>query len=216
FLDVASNAGFLIAGLLGLYVALRPGTRFVSDRERWPYALFFVGVLLTAWGSSYYHLAPDNERLFWDRLPMTVAFMSLIAAQVADRVSVRAGLRLLIPLLLIGAASVIYWRMTERAGSGNLVPYALLQGYCVVVLLVIAALFRSRYTHANAIYSVFAGYVVAKVCESFDHTLFAATGLVSGHTLKHLAAAVASLIVCWMLWRRAPVAAPPPSSTVTG
>jgi hypothetical protein len=216
FLDVASNASFLIAGLLGLYVAFRPGARFMSDGERWPYALFFVGVLLTAWGSSYYHLAPDNERLFWDRLPMTVAFMSLIAAQVSDRVSVRAGLQLLIPLLVIGAASVIHWWMTERVGSGNVVPYAILQGYCVVMLLLIAALFRSRYTHAAAIFAVFAAYVAAKVCESFDRTLFAATGFVSGHTLKHLAAGLAGLIVCWMLWRRAPVTTAPPSRSVTG
>jgi hypothetical protein len=104
--------------------------------------------------------------------------------------------------------------MTERAGAGNVLPYALLQGYCVVVLLLIAALFRSRYTRAAAIYWVFAAYVAAKVCESFDRALFQATGLVSGHTLKHLAAGIAGLVVCWMLWRRAPVAAAPQSTSV--
>jgi hypothetical protein len=79
FPDVASNAGFLLIGLVGLAVVARPRTQFEHAVERWPYALFFVGMLLTALGSAYYHLAPDNEALVWDRLPMTVAFMSLIS-----------------------------------------------------------------------------------------------------------------------------------------
>lgn len=79
-----------------------------------------MGLLLTAAGSAYYHLLPDNERLFWDRLPMTIAFMSLIVAQIVDRISVRAGLALLAPMLLVGVASVVYWLATERAGAGTL------------------------------------------------------------------------------------------------
>ena len=207
FLDVASNFAFLIGGVIGLIVTLYPGTRFEFPRERWPYAIFFVGVTLTALGSCYYHLAPDNERLFWDRLPMTIAFMSLIAAQISDRVSVRSGLALLLPLLIVGAASVIYWRITERAGVGNVLPYGILQGYSVVILLLLAALFPSRYTRAEMIYAIFAAYVVAKLTETFDRQILAAGGLVSGHTLKHLVAGLAGLIVCRMLWVRAPMAA---------
>src|SRR5262245_33486185 len=85
FLDVASNVGFLIAGVAGLVVVMSVG-QFEFGVERLPYAIFFLGVLLTAAGSSYYHLSPSNERLFWDRLPMTIAFMSLIAAQIVDRI----------------------------------------------------------------------------------------------------------------------------------
>ena len=81
FLDVASNIGFLLTAIAGLAAVLRPCTRFEFSSERWPYALFFLGMLLTAVGSAYYHLAPDNERLFWDRLPMTIAFMALIAGR---------------------------------------------------------------------------------------------------------------------------------------
>ena len=80
---------------------------------------------------------------------MTIAFMSLIAAQISDRVSARTGLALLLPMLLVGAASVIYWRITERAGVGNVLPYGILQGYSVVILLLLAALFPSRYTRGN-------------------------------------------------------------------
>ncbi|MCU0789379.1 MAG: ceramidase domain-containing protein [Verrucomicrobia bacterium] len=201
FLDVASNVGFVLAALAGLVVALHPRTRFERRSERWPYVVFFLGMLLTGLGSGYYHLAPDNERLFWDRLPMTIAFMALIAAQVGDRISVRMGLVLLPPLLLVGAASVIYWRMTERAGAGNVMPYGVLQGYSVVIVLLLATL-PSRYTRGHDIYWVFAAYVVAKLLETFDREFLALGHLVSGHTLKHLAAAVAGIVVCRMLMLR--------------
>jgi len=201
FLDVASNLGFLLAALAGLAVILRPCTQFEFGRERWPYAVFFAGMLLTAVGSAYYHLAPDNERLFWDRLPMTIAFMGLIAAQVGDRISVRTGLTLLLPMLLVGAASVIHWRVTERAGAGNVMPYGVLQGYSVVILLLIGTL-ASRYTRGNDIYWVGAAYMLAKLLELFDREILSLGHLTSGHTLKHLAAAAAGFVVCRMLLLR--------------
>jgi hypothetical protein len=199
FLDVASNAGFLVVGLAGVVIALRRGTEFEHSAERLPYAAFFIGVALTAAGSGYYHLAPDNERLFWDRLPMTIAFMSLIAAQITERISVRAGLALLAPMLLVGAASVVYWIMTERAGAGNVIPYVVLQAYAVAALLLIALTRPSRYTRGADIYWVFAGYVAAKVLEFLDHEVLEFSSLASGHSLKHLVAALAGLIVCRML-----------------
>lgn len=202
FLDVASNLGFFVAGVLGLYVVARKQTSFEAGSERFPYAVFFLGLLLTTFGSGYYHLEPDNERLFWDRLPMTMAFMSLIAAQIVDRIDRRTGLYLLLPMLLIGVLSVVYWRATERAGAGNVMPYGILQGYSVVALLALALLHRSRYTHANLVYGVFAAYVVAKLLEIFDRQIFEFGQVISGHSLKHLAAGVAGLLVCRMLWRR--------------
>jgi hypothetical protein len=202
FLDVASNLGFLFVGVAGLVIAMRPRTRFEMNSERLPYAIFFLGMLLTAAGSAYYHLAPDNERLFWDRLPMTIAFMALIAAQIAERIDVSAGLALLIPMLLLGMGSVVYWRATERAGAGNVVPYVVLQAYAVVILLLITWLFPSRYTRGNDVYWVFAWYVIAKLLELFDRQVLALGDVLSGHTLKHLAAAAAGAVVCRMLGRR--------------
>jgi hypothetical protein len=204
FLDVASNVGFLLAGIAGLVVVAWRRTRFAREAERWPYALFFAGLVLTAAGSAYYHLVPDNERLFWDRLPITIALMSLLAAQIVDRVSVRAGLALLVPMLVVGAASVVYWRATEQAGAGNVMPYGVLQGYSMVILLVIALSHPSRYTRGSDIYWVFAAYVLAKLMELFDREVLALGHLVSGHTLKHLAAAAAGFVVCRMLILRTP------------
>jgi len=202
FLDVASNIGFVVPGLIGLVVTFRPQTAFIDPIERLPYVVFFLGMLLTAIGSSYYHLAPDNERLFWDRLPMTIAFMSLIATQLCERISVRSGISAFGPMLVVGAASVFYWRATERAGEGNVIPYGILQGYSVVILLLIALLLPSRYTRARDLYWVFAWYVIAKLLEALDRPIFLLGNLVSGHTLKHLAAGAAGMVVCWMLLRR--------------
>jgi hypothetical protein len=202
FMDVASNVGFLVAGVFGFIVVLGGHARFEFSRERWPWAVFFLGVLLTSLGSSYYHLAPDNERLFWDRLPMTIAFMGLISSQIVDRINVRAGLALLIPMLLVGAWSVIYWRMTERAGAGNVLPYGILQGYSMVILLLLAVLCPSRYTRGNDLYWIFGWYALSKLLETFDGQILALGHLVSGHTLKHLAAAGSGFVACNMLVRR--------------
>lgn len=203
FADVISNVGFLIAGAVGSYVVARPATCFEQSRERLPYAVFFAGLLLTAVGSSYYHLLPDNERLFWDRLPMTIAFMSLIAAQIVDRIGVRVGSRLLLPMLLVGAASVVYWLVTERARAGNVIPYGILQGYSIVAVFLLTVLHPSRYTRGNDLYWVFAWYLMAKLLEHFDAQIYALTGgFVSGHSLKHLAAGAAGLVVCRMLLGR--------------
>lgn len=202
FLDVVSNGAFLVAGITGLVIVLGGRTQFELPNERWPWAVFFLGILLTAAGSSYYHLSPDNESLFWDRLPMTIAFMGLVSAQIVDRINVRAGLLLLAPMLLVGVASVVYWIATERQGAGNVLPYALLQGYAVFVLLLMAILNPSRYTRASDLYFIFGWYVLAKLLESFDAQVLAYSQIVSGHTLKHVAAAAAGFLACWMLLKR--------------
>jgi hypothetical protein len=202
FLDVASNAGFLIAGLLGLGLIIGRRVRFQFESERWPYLVFFFGILATAFGSAYYHLAPDNDRLFWDRLPMTIAFMALVSSQIADRISVRAGLALLVPMLLVGLASVVYWRVTEQRGAGNVLPYAILQAYAVVVLLLLAMLQPSRYTRGSDLFWIFGWYVVSKLLEHFDAQVLALVQVVSGHTLKHLAASVAGFVACYNLAHR--------------
>lgn len=204
FMDVVSNAAFIIAGAAGLWATFSRRACFASSVERLPYAVFFAGVVLTGFGSWYYHLEPDNERLFWDRLPMTIAFMGLVASQMVDRISVRSGLVMLVPLLVLGIASVVYWRATERMGSGNVTPYAVLQAYAVFVLLMLASFTTSRYTRGSQLFLVFGWYIVAKVVELFDHQIFTALGgTVSGHTLKHVAAAMGAVVVARMLVRRA-------------
>ena len=206
FPDVASNIVFAAAGLAGLwYLSGRSGgAQFIDPREKCFYVFFFLGLLLTAFGSSYYHLAPDNARLVWDRLPMTVVFMSLVAAVIAERISVPAGLGLLPVLLGMGIASVLEWYASEFDGRGDLRFYAGVQVYAVLVLLV-ALLLPPRYTRSSD-FAVIAGlYLVAKICETADRQIYSLGHFVSGHTLKHLTAGVAGFWILRMLEKRQPI-----------
>jgi hypothetical protein len=217
--DTLSNLAFLLVGGLGLAFLWRErgegaAGRFASPREMRPWWVFFVGVTLTALGSGWYHLAPDDARLVWDRLPMTIAFMSLLAAVVSERISVRAGDLLLTPLVALGIASVAWWRWSALAGFENLRPYLAVQFGSIAVILSIAALYRSRYTHGAVIFAVAAFYGVAKALESHDREVYALGHWASGHTLKHLAAAAGIYLLLVSLARRRPrwAAVSPPSS----
>ena len=194
--NVLSNLAFLVVGPYGLFCVWMapagPRTAFVDARERWPYALFFAGVALTGVGSAYYHWLPDTPRLFWDRLPMTVGFMALLAAIVAERVSVTVGLVLLGPLVAAGVASIVYWRASELEGAGDLRPYALVQFLPAVLILLMLWWFPPRYTGSGFLLGVLAVYGVAKVFEALDGPIFSVGFLLSGHTLKHLTVALAA------------------------
>lgn len=205
--DTLSNLAFLLVGALGhafLWRERASGSseRFAAPREMRPYWVFFAGVALTSAGSAWYHLAPDDARLVWDRLPMTIAFMSLVAAVVSERISVRAGSLLLWPLVLLGLASVVYWRWSALAGFENLRPYLAVQFGSIAVVLAIAGLYRSRYTHGAVIFALAAAYGIAKVAEAFDREVFELGQWMSGHTLKHLAAAAGVVLLLRSLQRR--------------
>ena len=206
FGDVVSNLPFAIFGVWGLWflLSLSPSEvsfRFVDPRERWAYVLVFLGLLLTAFGSSYYHLAPNNARLVWDRLPMTIVFMALVAAMIEERISVRAGLWLLPLLFAIGILSVLQWHWSELQGAGDLRFYAAVQVYSALVLLLVL-LSPTNYTRGKDLGMVVGFYVLAKLLETFDKQIFAFGHIVSGHTLKHLAAAMAGYWILRMLMQR--------------
>jgi hypothetical protein len=213
FFNVASNLGFLVVGLMGLYFVVR-GTQsdgrpaFADPSERWSWGVVFGGTAATCLGSGFYHLAPDSPRLAWDRLPMAVAFMGIVAAVVSERVSATAGRRMLVPLVLGGSASVWYWRWSASRGVENLNPYGAVQYGSLLLLLLLIALFPSRYTRGRDTLVALAWYGLAKAAEYFDQAIFVATGdRVSGHTLKHLLAALAIFWLLRMLALRRPVSA---------
>jgi hypothetical protein len=191
FLNVASNLPFLAGGGLGIALIIRRSGHFTDRHERRPYLVFFAGALLTSLGSAWYHMAPDNLRLVWDRLPMTLGFAGLVSAAIAERVDARIGVRTLWPLLLVGAFTVLYWYGTERVGQGNVIPYAFYQGWSVLAILLLLVLFPARrYSHGRMLAWAAAWYALAKVFESADPAVFRLThGVVSGHTLKHVLAA---------------------------
>ena len=207
FLNVASNLGFVLIGILGLRFLAGADRRTLEGRfahrsERWPYVAFFLGMTLTSLGSAYYHLSPSNDRLMWDRLPMSIAFMSLVSAVIADRISLKAGLILLAPLMAVGAGSVIYWQIGEMNGNGDLRPYLLVQFYSMLAVILCAILFRSKYGHSRWLFAAVGWYAAAKLFELLDQQVFALGRILSGHTVKHVAAAMAAYCILHMLRRR--------------
>jgi hypothetical protein len=204
--DVLSNLPFIVIGAMGLALLWRNregSTRFFWPGEARAYWLLFGAVALTGLGSAYYHFAPDDERLVWDRLPIAIAFMALLSAVVAERVNAKAGITLLLPLVVIGAASVLYW-----ASFDDLRPYLLLQYGAIAAIFAVCIWFRSRYTRGADVLVAVAIYAVAKVAEAFDARTFALGEFVSGHTLKHLMAALAIGWLLRMLYLRRPINRP--------
>jgi len=132
--DVLSNIGFAGVAIWG-WLALWPRRASAQLRAGWPgYRLFLIALLLTAFGSAYYHLAPDNARLIWDRLPIALACAGLL---VGVRGDTRPGLKTeieAIALALFAVASVAWWVYTDRGGAGDLRPYLLLQGLPLVLI----------------------------------------------------------------------------------
>ncbi len=196
FWDVVSNLPFVLVGMVGLARLARGCPPGGLSPLLIHYRVFFVGVLLTGLGSIYYHLDPDNVTLVWDRLPMTIAFMAFFSALVGESLSLRAGRQLLLPLLLLGMASVIYWHVSEAAGHGDLRPYLLVQFLPVLLTPYLLAFAPSPFTSKRQLWYLTGCYLLAKLLELTDHFWFNLGGVLSGHTLKHLAAAWA----CYWLY----------------
>lgn len=207
FFNVASNGAFLIVGVAGLLTLLRSNvaqqTRaFVYPSEHWPYLILFLNVALVCIGSAYYHLAPGNERLMWDRLPIAIGIMALLAATLNERVSAKAGLRLLPFLIAIGLGSVLHWHWSEQRGAGNLNFYIVVQFYSLLVIILLGIYFRSRYTRGADVYTALAFYGCAKLAEFADRQIYDLGHVISGHTAKHLLAAGAIYWIVRMLRKR--------------
>ncbi|MCR4346114.1 MAG: ceramidase [Sulfuricaulis sp.] len=200
FLNITSNLAFLAVGIAG--IILYAGNLKLVARRAW--IACFTGVMLVCFGSGYYHLAPDNNTLVWDRLPMSIGFMGLLVAVLVEYVNPRLEKYLLAPAIVLGLASVVYWHYTD-----DLRLYVLVQFLPLLMIPVILLLFGETQKDRGYLLMALAIYVLAKLAEHFDRAVFELTGnIISGHSLKHLLAAIALFVVYWMLRRRAPGSPP--------
>jgi hypothetical protein len=190
FWNVVSNLPFIAVGAAGLWRFHRDAATFV----------LFTGLFLTGFGSSYYHLNPNDSTLFWDRLPMTLCFAAILSAVVEERVDARAGVMLLRPLLAIGIFSLLLWRWTD-----DLRLYAWAQFFPFFALVLILQLFPPKYTGASYWIAAATLYALAKVLEYFDEMVYSAGEILSGHTLKHFAAAAAGFAILRLFQTRRPI-----------
>ena len=201
FADVISNLGFALVAIWG-WTKLPPANRHPDIRSGWAgYRLFLVGLFLTALGSSWYHLAPDNARLVWDRLPIALACGGLLAGVWGDVHHKQSG-RLAAWLALFAVASVGWWYLTDLSGNGDLRPYLLLQGLPILLIPLWQSIHDMPGADRLAFGAALALYVVAKFAELNDHEIAAALGAVTGHTLKHLLASGAAALIVARLVRR--------------
>jgi ceramidase len=191
FANVVSNAPFLFVGMAGLLSFRKikaPG------KMGWVYRVLFLGILLTGLGSAYYHYGPSDDTLVYDRIPLSIVFMALLSATLSEFVSHRLGIYLLIPLVFLGIFSVWWWHFGALHGRGDLRLYGFVQFYPMLFIPLILWLFydpRSRST-LRRLGMVVIWYAIAKVFELLDRPIYEATGIISGHSLKHLAAAVST------------------------
>lgn len=181
--DVLSNLVILAAGLVNcgwvIRHASRPPLQFPAMVVAGP------GLILTAFGSAYYHAAPSDATLVWDRLPMTIVFAGILAMLWSSVTRQRVGWLQMLILVVVSLATVEYWLAFD-----SLWPYAILQfgGLAAVVGMTVARKVDAPFAWALVI--VF--YGLAKVFESLDWQVWAVTGhLFAGHAVKHIASGFA-------------------------
>ncbi len=213
-LNVLSNFPFVLVGALGLAFmwsehSRRPGI-FLEPSERWPYFIYFVGLVLTGLGSSYYHANPNNETLVWDRIGLAITLMALFTGVLAERLHPVCSRWLLGPLVLLGIGSILYWDWTERHGVGDLRPWFTVQFFPMIALPILLFLYPARYTRGGDLLASLLCYGIAKAFEMLDGRVYTGTGFVSGHTLKHLIAGLSAGFILLMLWQRRPQTETPP------
>jgi hypothetical protein len=207
FTNVASNAAFVLVGVWALawfWTERRAllGQRFGSRTELALYASFFAAAVLVGIGSGYYHWTPNNATLFWDRCPMTLAAAALTGAFIAERVDRSAGVVVAIVLALTLPATLIYWRMSEAGGAENLWPYIVgLYGSLGIATLVLL-LFPSPFTRGGQALVAVAWYAAAVPFDKLlDGWVYSLGGLMGGHAVKHLLAALAMFWLFWFMLR---------------
>ena len=194
--NVLSNVPFIVIGILGFlkireYFQGRPHETYYITCQ-----VFFIGLILTGFGSGYYHLSPTNETLVWDRLPMTISFMAFFSFVISLHIHQKLGAQALWPLLAIGVASVLYWSYTEGLGAGDLRFYAVVQFLPMLLIPTILLMFPVSDYPKNYVWLLIALYVVAKLVEYYDVGIYQLLG-VSGHTIKHIVASLTGLAFMW-------------------
>jgi hypothetical protein len=200
--DVLSNGAILAAGLAG--VALWRRIRVAAD-ERPIYALFVFAVVATACGSAWYHAAPSDARLVWDRLPMTIVIAAIFTFVLADRVH-PALAKAWPTFALLGAASVLWWAWTDHSGDGgDLMLYVVVRAGAGLVILFLLLLRSGRHTHGGWLIAAVVFDIAMTACELMDREIFAATrGFISGHSVKHLlAGGLLGCVLAWLALREA-------------
>lgn len=185
--DVLSNLAFLIVAVYGARHAYVPMGRLVC-----------AGVAAIGLGSAIYHVAPSDLTLAFDWAPIALTLGMLSAAVIEDRGGPGRVAFALAPVLAIGA--VAWWLATGGTHGGNMAPYVAVQAACIALPPLVAVLAPGS-VRTGWLFAGVAGFALARVLASYDRALLDAIGI-SGHSLKHIAAAQAAACALRGLMRR--------------
>ena len=92
------NLGLI--GILGIIAVIQKKCIGTNTSAYNAFIIFFIGIILTGTSSIYYHINPDNDSLLWDRLAMSITFMSFFSIIIWENLDRRLGKILYIPLLM--------------------------------------------------------------------------------------------------------------------
>jgi len=181
--DVLSNLVILLAGMLCLGWVRRHASNQPAQFPGMVVAAF--GLLLTALGSAYYHMAPTDATLVWDRLPMTIVFAGILAMLWTSATGERVGWTQMLIMVVVSPATVGYWLVFN-----SLWPYAILQ--FGGLMLIVGMTLTRKVDGAFAWMLVIVFYGIAKIFESLDWQIWELTHhMIAGHALKHVSSGLA-------------------------
>ena len=197
FWNVFSNLPLVLVGAFGLSKV----SKLQPSSPRSAYVVFCIGVVFVGFGSAYYHYSPSTQALVWDRIPMTIAFMAFFSMVIRDRISEQFGNRMLWPLVLAGVASVGYWYWSELQGQGDLRAYGVVLFLPMLLMPLMLIICIVKGLSTPWLWGTLGFYAMAKVAEHFDKVIYDITGIVSGHSIKHVLGSLAVLCAVFAVLR---------------
>jgi predicted membrane channel-forming protein YqfA (hemolysin III family) len=191
FFDVTTNIFFAFIGIIGMYFTLNNNRQFA----RWAWFVFFFGVFTLCFSSGYYHWIPNDATLFWDRLSLTLIFTSMVIALLSEFISFRIEKFFLVPALVFGVCSIIYWHIFE-----DLRIYYWVQLAPIMTIPLLMILYSYKNGHKKYLIMTLIFYMLAKIVEIYDKEIFIVNNeILSGHTLKHIFAAAGAFSILLMI-----------------
>lgn len=202
FINITSNILFIITGATGTYLLIKHKPESVNKVLYANYLVFFLAIFLIGLASGYYHYAPDNSRLFVDRIMIAIAFMAFLSIIIGNYVIQKYTFELMLVLIINGVASAVYWYATELHGAGDLRWYGLVQFLPLLLIALILILYQSPCNDKSYIWLILMCYGLAKLFELNDAAVFEYTSFISGHSIKHILAGIAPAIYLYSLYSR--------------
>lgn len=201
FFNVITNLPFIVIGFWGILQIQKSraqGIHFIN------YFVLFLSIFLTGFGSAFYHLHPNNATLVCDRMPLAILFIAFLSIALAECINQLMAMILLLPLLILGIGSVLFWYYSEVKSEGDLRLYGFIQFYTIYIIPVIAFLFPTELFRKgiSALLWINVTYAIAKFCELFDKEIYSMLYIISGHSLKHIFASVSAIFILKMFEKK--------------